>query len=408
MLENYYRTLGIKTDADEKEVKSAYRKLALKYHPDKNPSPSANEQFQSICEACEVILAHLSRPVPETPDTEDTVDYEEIIKEAQRKARERARMKYEKIKKEEEFFANNNFVILARYLGNFLAVPLSLLLIAFPIYLAVKVELPVFFATLFFFIGGVALLRHIIQNRKTWFHPAPFPLNKKIIKEFLAIPKNPATTKRCLYAKNKMADSQAFVVTLFKIQDVKLRNNGPLQRGAGYKRKYRKINLSRSSQAYRLHFIMSFVRPVLFASLIFLIPVPDLVWRIIFSILFTQLISGLTHLLFGIRPKTTFLLTGSLVIKIVIWIAVIISQTTVYPGLVMYTHPFLPLYFVVLLIFPDMILDGIFLFFPSHEKLFVPLTKQPGELKEYFREGYQAYPEIPVWSVFYPFFKWLI
>lgn len=50
---DYYKTLGVSRDADEKEIKSAYRKLALKYHPDKNPD--SEEHFKEINEAYEVL-----------------------------------------------------------------------------------------------------------------------------------------------------------------------------------------------------------------------------------------------------------------------------------------------------------------------------------------------------------------
>ena len=53
---DYYRILGVKKAADEKEIKRAYRKLALQYHPDKNPGDKqAEEKFKEINEAYEVI-----------------------------------------------------------------------------------------------------------------------------------------------------------------------------------------------------------------------------------------------------------------------------------------------------------------------------------------------------------------
>lgn len=52
---DYYETLGVKRDADAKEIKSAYRKLARKYHPDVNKSPEAAGKFKDINEAYEVL-----------------------------------------------------------------------------------------------------------------------------------------------------------------------------------------------------------------------------------------------------------------------------------------------------------------------------------------------------------------
>jgi len=48
---NYYEILDISTDATKEEIKKAYRKLALQYHPDKNKSPDAHERFIEINEA---------------------------------------------------------------------------------------------------------------------------------------------------------------------------------------------------------------------------------------------------------------------------------------------------------------------------------------------------------------------
>ncbi|WP_412031322.1 molecular chaperone DnaJ [Metamycoplasma buccale] len=52
---DYYEILGISKDATEKDIKSAYRKLAMQYHPDRNKAPDAEEKFKEISEAYEVL-----------------------------------------------------------------------------------------------------------------------------------------------------------------------------------------------------------------------------------------------------------------------------------------------------------------------------------------------------------------
>ena len=54
MGKDYYQILGVPKTATEDELKKAYRKLALKFHPDKNKSPDAEEKFKEVAEAFEV------------------------------------------------------------------------------------------------------------------------------------------------------------------------------------------------------------------------------------------------------------------------------------------------------------------------------------------------------------------
>lgn len=56
MATDYYKVLGVDKNADEKEIKKAFRKLAKQYHPDANPdNPSAEQRFKEVNQAYEVL-----------------------------------------------------------------------------------------------------------------------------------------------------------------------------------------------------------------------------------------------------------------------------------------------------------------------------------------------------------------
>jgi len=52
---DYYELLGVDKNATDKEIKKAYRKLAVKYHPDKNSDVGAEDKFKEIAEAYEIL-----------------------------------------------------------------------------------------------------------------------------------------------------------------------------------------------------------------------------------------------------------------------------------------------------------------------------------------------------------------
>ena len=55
MTKNYYNILGINNNATQQEIKKQYRKQAVKWHPDKNKSPEAENKFKDIAQAYDVL-----------------------------------------------------------------------------------------------------------------------------------------------------------------------------------------------------------------------------------------------------------------------------------------------------------------------------------------------------------------
>ncbi|KAK3873421.1 hypothetical protein Pcinc_021554 [Petrolisthes cinctipes] len=63
MGKDYYKILGLSKGSSEEDIKKAYRKMALKYHPDKNKSPDAEEKFKLVAEAYEVLSDKKKRDI---------------------------------------------------------------------------------------------------------------------------------------------------------------------------------------------------------------------------------------------------------------------------------------------------------------------------------------------------------
>lgn len=78
-MKNYYNTLGVSRDASERQIKRAFYKLAMKYHPDRNKSPDDEVKFREIAEGvfsfsiimiytkCFLSICHKFRPILISP-----------------------------------------------------------------------------------------------------------------------------------------------------------------------------------------------------------------------------------------------------------------------------------------------------------------------------------------------------
>ena len=82
-MKNYYEILNLNRNATTEEIREAYRKLAFKYHPDRNKESDTNERFLEISEAYEILkdsMAYLSEnPKTMDPMTEQAYQFYEAL-----------------------------------------------------------------------------------------------------------------------------------------------------------------------------------------------------------------------------------------------------------------------------------------------------------------------------------------
>lgn len=71
MENDYYQILEVSKSSSEDEIKKSYKKLALKYHPDKNKTAGAEERFKKITEAYDVLTDRKKRNIYDTSRNND-------------------------------------------------------------------------------------------------------------------------------------------------------------------------------------------------------------------------------------------------------------------------------------------------------------------------------------------------
>ena len=114
MVKNYHKTLGLSSSATKAEIKVAYRKLAKKYHPDKNKSKQASQLFIEVNEAYAYLSNEISsfqtKNIVKAPNRKRSKYSEEELKKRMDWARKYAQ--YKKIREEKvielEYYKINN------------------------------------------------------------------------------------------------------------------------------------------------------------------------------------------------------------------------------------------------------------------------------------------------------------
>lgn len=406
---DYHKVLGLAPGAGEKQIKTAYRKLALKYHPDRNSSPEAAQKFQSITEAYNYLLDHQGTGLHDASSYDDRVA-EAVLKKERERMQQQARARREKKKQQDDYFKRPEWhdpILLLRYLANYILLLLGLAAIIFPVLLAIFSDPESLAGTAVIMIMGGVLLVYIYQKRRTWFRLGKFNITGKELVNFFRLQSGKPSKDKCCYCRSTMADGKPNSIELLKTLEIKIISRGALNHEARYKNRVKRVVVPRSARATYYHRLASLIKVIVLLGGLLFSPFDSILWRLMAGIACGGFISGIMLLLARVRSKVAYLFTPGLVIKLAIWIISLSLISRFGPGFNIQISGFVYLVMAGLLFFLDMVFDLLFGFFPFYHRMFRPIRRQGAILDALYKDGYQNYQEFPVISMVFPFFKWL-
>ena len=223
-VKDYHKILGVSPGASERQIKTAYRRLAMKYHPDLNQDPGAREKFFEIDTAYNFLMKHGSEV--SARDSYDDTEVREVYRKERERMYQQARARKEKKQREEEMFLRPEWhdpILLARYLMHGIVLLFALAAIIAPVLIAIFVESASLAGTFFFFLAGVVLLVYIYPRRKSWFRLGKFLTTWKEVAGFVKMGKEKPSKDRCCYTGHAMAGGKPYRVELIRILDSEIR-----------------------------------------------------------------------------------------------------------------------------------------------------------------------------------------
>lgn len=394
---DYHKILGIGRDAGPDEIKQAYRSMAKKYHPDINDAPDAHERFIEITEAYEILM---NRDLHEyymhrekRADTEFMrARYEQVRREAQENARRYAQMKFEKFQQEQEAFKRSGWhdtILILRYVMRILAFPVIAIFIALPLISEEVSGHPTGY--IIFWLLAILLAFFVITNWKGYLKIDSFYYHFRDIRKFWE-KTSQKTEQECYYCPGQKAMVIPYKISIFRIRSMQLQTFGTFdRRKAGSNREIKTIRIPRSRKAFIMHALSSLIKiSILLCSMILITSNPFACLSLPIGLVFGGAVSGLFLFLTGTRPKVSYLISTGMLIKFTAWVLLI----WFFRG------------YAFIFLFLDPMLEAL-LRLISSDRLFIPLTKQYPELYELFKNHYQIYMDLPVFSVISPLFRWL-
>ncbi len=406
---DHYKVLGLPASATEEQIKSAYRKLAFKYHPDRNSSPGAKQKFHEITTAYDFLLEHPNQGLRDAASYEDRVASEVLRRERER-MKQYARAKREKRKKEEEYFEKPEWhdpLLLMKYALHVFALLFAISGLVGPILLAIFVDPASLAGTFFFLVAGGFLMVFIYQQRSTWFRMGRLKTSWKDVLGYMKMNPGMASNDHCCYCSQTIADGKSYMIELLKTVDIKISSSGALNHAATYKNKIKRVVIPRSARAHYFHKLSSLVKIISIGTCLVLFPVDSMIWRFLPGILIGGLLSVILLGIAHVRPKVSYLFTPGLLIKGLIWILTLYKISEFGPGFNIQTTGQVYIVVAGLLFFLDMLFDLVLGFFPFYHKLFRPVVRQAKMLESLYKDAYKTNMVLPVYSVLFPIYRWL-